>query len=659
MKIPILVLGFLLTLSTVSAQLNESNPGANQYYQDAEIALLDFDYRKAIKLFEKSLKANPDLLAAHRALGICYELVNDLPNALKNSKKVLETDSLFSRTLYYDYANVNYKMGNFDTALHYFRAFESLQKQPITIFGARGAREIETESKYLERVPDDIRACMISLDSVKYVSINEINNIGQTINTKGNEYFPFLTNDQEVIFYTRQKTDADDEDLYFSTNRGGDWRVGDPVNDFNTKGNEGMSTLVRDGQKMFFTACNREDIMGHCDIWQAQIDGTDILEVGSLGGFSNSPVWESQAAISCDGSTLFFASNREGGHGGTDLWRTIRLPDGSWSDPVNLGPKINTPKDEEAPFITNDGQMLYFSSTGHKSMGEQDIFMSRMSNNGDWGTPVNLGPPINSPFRELGFFLSADGLTGYFASNRVGGFGGMDIYRFKLPEQLFSNPITFVEGHVKDSIISTPIETTVRIAGRPVVPTDEDGRFFLCVNAGDTLNIRVTHKDYHPYERSFPIPNWDNRSFYQTDILLDPLFSFIKNIEEEKKDSTSEGKELKVAQQYNHTVYFDINKHELSPSESNDLDDFIGEIEDKDIQRVEIIGFTDSSGSDLYNLRLSERRAKKVALYLLESSVIVDQIYMEGKGKGQLNESGGPKAKDRKVEIRIYTLEDY
>lgn len=656
MKIPTLVTLFCCLAFLLSAQIGEESKGANKYYLEAETALLNLEYRKAIKLFERSLKINPDLLAAHRALGICYELVYELEEALEHSNFVKRIDPMFSRAMYFDLGNVHYKIGNYDTALVYFREFEKLQERPVTEYGPQGARELDTEADYLKLLPDNIRACQVSIDSLKFVKIEDIGNIGSTINTKGNEYFPFLTNDQKILFYTKQKHNENDENLYFSESKNGEWRSGDMVNSFNTWGNEGMSTLVRDGKKLFFTACNREEVLGTCDIWQATLDGTEILSTGPLEGFSNSEKWESQAAVSCDGSTIFFASNRPGGLGGTDIWKTVRLPDGTWSDPVNLGPKINTAFDEEAPFVTNDGNILYFSSTGHKSMGEQDIFMSRMSSRGDWGTAINLGPPINTPFRELGFFLSADGKTGYFASDRVGGMGGMDIYRFKLPKELISDPITFVEGFVKDSVISLAVESTVKIKRRTVFPTDENGRFFMCVKAGDTLDLRINHKDYKPYQRKFAIPEWGNRTFFNLDILLNPKFSYIVDIENEKKDTVGPPADMRTSRSYEHTVYFGTNQHEVSPDESLKLDDFIVDIKDKDIQRVEIIGFTDSTGADVYNLRLSERRAKKVALYLLVGSIVVDQIYMEGKGRVE-DDKAAEKEKNRKVEVKVYTLE--
>ena len=147
---------------------------------------------------------------------------------------------------------------------------------------------------------------------------------------------------------------------------------------FNTTRNEGMVTMTRDNRSLYFTGCSRPEVYGTCDIMRADIDSFRISSSRKLPGYAMSEYWESQASISCDGQLLFFASNRKGGLGGTDIWVSERQEDGSWGDPKNLGRPINTEKDEEAPFITNDGKVLYFSSTGHLGLGEQDIFMSRI-----------------------------------------------------------------------------------------------------------------------------------------------------------------------------------------------------------------------------------------------------------------------------------------
>jgi hypothetical protein len=146
------------------------------------------------------------------------------------------------------------------------------------------------------------------------------------------------------------------------------------------------------------------------------------------------PIFENNSVvtsltISQDMNTIYFASNREGGYGGKDIYRITRMPDSTWSKPMNLGPTINTPYDEESPFIHPDGVTLYFPSQGHKNMGWFDIFYSIKDENGNWSAPENLGLPINSVLDDLYFIATFDGKTFYLSSNRDEGNGSMDIYK--------------------------------------------------------------------------------------------------------------------------------------------------------------------------------------------------------------------------------------
>ena len=623
-------------------------------FRQAEIALLSHDYKKAIRLFEKTLKSHPDLAAAHRGLGISHQLLYDYDQAAYHFEKVIELDSMFSRTIYFEAGEAQFKIGNYEKALEHFEQFYYLQDFEPQAFGFYGDKEAEVERAYLDQLNANIKACQMSLDSAKFQGIEEIINLGGGINTKADEYFPCLTNDQQLMFFTRRRDVQADEDLYYSTyDEKSGWSRGVAINAFNTRKNEGMSTLVRNNRKMFFTACNREGVLGTCDIWEADIEHLDIKGMGTLEGYSNSERWESQAAISCDGSLLFFASNREGGFGGTDLWYSRLMGDGRWSDPVNLGSEINTRLDEESPFITNDGKTLYFASTGHPGRGEQDIFVSWLDDKGDWTVPINLGPPVNTAYRELGFFLSADGRTGYFASNRQGGEGGMDIYKFRLSEQLYDDPVTLVEGYVRDSITDEPVRATVYFEGeREPVRTDEQGRFFLCLPAESVLGLRVTEQDYRPYSRQFEIPLWNNRQFFKLDLFLDPLRSYAaRSVDTTAVVEKREGKEEKA---YSTVVFFEFDSDQLDITAIDQLDEFMRSLNDKDIVRVEIIGYADDIGTDDYNLRLSEERAKNMALFMREYGIIVHRVYLEGRGEIKNDE---PKSKNRRVEVKVFILE--
>ena len=262
------------------------------------------------------------------------------------------------------------------------------------------------------------------MDSINFGKISNLENLGPSINTRGDEYFPFVSNDQQMLFFTqRKKGDEDENLLYSNASSTGKWKSSNPFKFFNTPAQEGRFTMVRDGRKMYFTACNRQGVLGPCDIWEGELLNGEISEIKPISGDLNSMKWESQVSVSCDGSTLFFASNRPGGMGGTDIWYSKKNEVGYWGEPINLGEKVNSPGDEESPFLTNDGKTLYFSSTGHQGMGQLDIFMSWIDEKtGQWSTPINLGQPLNTLHtNELGFFLCADGKTGYFASDQPNG----------------------------------------------------------------------------------------------------------------------------------------------------------------------------------------------------------------------------------------------
>lgn len=629
---------------------------AVDYYQEGEAALLNNNIKQAKRHFEKSLQMNPNIVSAYRGLGICYEIEYRYEEALDAYEKILQSDSLFSRILYYQMGEICYKLGRANQALEYFHQYEKLQNTAFSEFGFNGEKELEFEPEYLRKLPANIKACQISLDSAKFVNITTVLNLGPEINTKAIEYFPFLSNDQRLIFFNRRKNAFSDEDLYYSRLIEDNWTPGSPVQNLNTTGNEGMPSLVRDGRKMYFTACGRQGVLGTCDIWEAEVKGHYIESVDKLSGFANSDKWESEAAVSCDGRTLYFASTRDGGYGGTDLWYSIKQGTGLWSRPINMGPKINTPYDEESPFITNDGKTLYFASTGHPGLGEQDIFVSWYDGKSEeWSVPINIGPPVNSPFRELGFFLSADGRTGYFASDRPGGFGEMDIYKFELNETLFSDPITFVEGFVRDSVSSEPIATTVNIKGRKPIQTKEDGRFFLCVGADELLDFEVSQKDYLPLKAQFAIPEWDNRQFYVVDLLLQPISFFLdpEPVPDPDPDPEPEPTGRREVT-YTWTIYFQFDQSQLNPNEMNKVVDFIEDVKNKNIQKVDIIGYADDIGDEFYNLTLSEERAKTVAMILIDNEMIVDKIYLEGKGEIK---DGALKIKNRRVDLKVVVWE--
>lgn len=634
---------------------------AAQFTKEGDIAFTEKKYNKAIKLYKQALVISDSLHAARRGMGAAFEQLGNFKEALSAYLKVVELSPKFSRAVYYEIGQLYYKLGQKMRAVTYFQQFQRLQLLEDLSFTVNGLHEQTLEAGYLEKLPNNIRACTVSQDTNVLLKDVSIYNLGSNINDKHDQYFPCLTNDQSLLFYTRMSATGRDEDLYYSIHEVNGWRRGENVgNTFNTKLDEGMSTLVRDGRRMFFTACKREDVIGVCDIWEAQIEGHEIKEVKPITGHPNSEKWESQAAISCDGRTLYFSSIREGGLGGADIWYSKKMLNGTWSPPMNMGPNINTAQDEESPFISNDGRTLFFTSTGHLSLGDQDIFMSFLNEKGVWELPTNLGPEINSPFTERCFFLSADGRTGYFASNRPEGFGGMDIYQVQFKEPLYSEPMTFVEGFVKDSISEKPVQTVVKITDRESIQTDLDGRFFICLPSISLLHTEASVNGYLPYSRNFNIPVWDNKRFYSLELRLQPVYVKPPDVPKTKtnnnssSDTTATTMKVRKPQRYNKSFLFKFDSDEMEMNEQDKLDAFIAIIAGKEVQRIEIDGYADDIGNNGYNLELSEKRAKKIALYLVDKGYPVTRIALKGYGEST---DEAIKKLNRKVELKIITLE--
>jgi outer membrane protein OmpA-like peptidoglycan-associated protein/tetratricopeptide (TPR) repeat protein len=645
-----LLIALLSNMLHLAAQPTDMTiaPKAKEFFLKGQDLLVEYQYEKAQRHFQKALEIEPGYLRAKRGLAIANDLLAQFEEAAMLYDEILMTDPNYSRAIYFEAATSHFGSGNYQRALDLYEQFESLQETPIGEFSMYGELEQQNEINYLARIKEKIQSCVIAMDSLQFRHISEVSNLGSNVNTAADEYFPYLTNDQQLLFFTRRRNQFDDEDLYFSENLGIDWMPGSPVSSFNSPKNEGMATLVRNGRTLYFTACNREAVLGTCDIWEASLEGTTVRKRKALLGAANSDAWDSQASISCDGETLYFSSNREGGEGGADIWMSLREADGSWGAPINMGSTINTSGDEEAPFITNDGRVLYFSSTGHIGLGEQDIFMSRKNEEEEWGTPLNLGPPVNTSYRELGFFLSADGKNGYFASNREGGQGGMDIYQFELSSELYSDPITLIEITVVDSFTLAPIQTMIYTDNKNY-QTDEEGRLFLCLPANEPFHFTILESEYYPYFQRIQVPEWDNVFLYGLTAFLNP------------KTPPKTRKEIEppmikgMAEQVTHSVFFDFNKSDMNLENVQELEFFLEKvIPMQAVLEVEIVGYSDQIGSNQYNMMLSEKRAKSVAIFLKNKGIRVDRVYIEG--GGEISDNSIPDHLKRKVEI-IFTLE--
>ena len=328
-----------------------------------------------------------------------------------------------------------------------------------------------------------IDQCKFGIEAMKHPTTMLPINLGANVNSEWDEYHPYITgNSREMLFTVRRPRDYEtvckncktEEDIFSSLQQNGIWqprtRLEKPVN---TGNNEGAQCISSNGNYLFFTICGAGSGYGSCDIFWSKREETGWSEPKNCGSKVNTKYWESQPSISADGKTLYFTSNRPGGQGGMDIWKCNIISEGIFSDPVNLGNVINTPYDELSPFIHFDQKTLYFSSDGHLGMGGKDLFYSKLQPDGTWSQPVNLGYPINSYRDESGICINAQGNVAYFASNRTGGFGGLDIYCFELNETLRPEPVLFMaENNDVEDLLSPKINflDTVKIGDTFILP---------------------------------------------------------------------------------------------------------------------------------------------------------------------------------------------
>ena len=295
----------------------------------------------------------------------------------------------------------------------------------------------------------------------------QISNVGPVVNADHPDFSPVLSVDGNALFYTSRRIRPDSsnnnildpiaglpyENIYVSyKNRDGEWQKPELLNINPTgAGHLASVNVAADGQTLYIY----RDDGGDGNIYESKLVGEVWSDPVLMGSDINTKAWETHGALTADGNTFYFISDREGGQGGRDIYRVVRLPNGEWSKAQNLGNVVNTGHDEDGVFIHPNGRTMYFGSAGHNSSGGFDIFMTEMQDDGNWTPPTNLGYPLNTTDDDVFFITTADGRRGYFSSDQIGGYGEKDIYFVDLPSEMESEGLTVLKGY----IIPAPGET--------------------------------------------------------------------------------------------------------------------------------------------------------------------------------------------------------
>ncbi|MDA9262141.1 OmpA family protein [bacterium] len=617
------------------------NEFLNSYGDEAKL-------NKAENYIRKAIKKDPKFVSAYMIMCEIYLQKKDLNKAIGFKEQGLTINPEYSKNEYYYLAQMQIRAGMYDKCKANASRFLTYKNTNETF---------QYKCKLLVENCDFAKKAM--LEPVDFKPTN----LGEAINTENREYFPSLTGDGKKIVFTRIVKDSRavmtrgrHEDLYEGrTNDLNNWEVSKKFSSqINSLYNEGAPTITADGNFVIFTSCGSEGNYGDgrkgkgsCDLFYSRKLGKKWSKPRNLGAPINTRHWESQPCFSADGRTLYFIraiiSNR-GRHnpGVQDIYVTKLSDAGYWSVPKKLSNKINTPGTEESVFIHPDGQTLYFGSNGHPGMGGMDLYLSRMQADGEWGTPENLGYPINTYDNENSIIVAPDGSLAYFASDREGGMGELDLYSFVLPEKAKPFITTFMKGKVYDSESKIPLGATISVIDlktrKVLLKTKADqinGEYLVNIPTNKELAINVYKTGYFFYSKNFTPSN------SKEPILIDIPLDIIKT-----------GDKPYVLE----NIFFDVSKYSLKQESRVELDKLYQLMKENDKLKIEIGGHTDSDGDDDKNLELSKKRAQSVMNYLLMKGVGVSRLSYKGYGETMprvKNDSPENKALNRRTEVKI------
>lgn len=585
---------------------------ALKIYNDGVNSYDFYNYTKAESNFREAIKIDSKFYEAYMMLGELLAKQKKFSEASYNYRTAVRIDSLYFRPVFFNLANAEMMSGDYQNALIHFNVY----------LGQKGMSEKNTAI-----ASKNVKNCEYAIIAMKNpVPFNPVS-VGPGINTKDDEYWPSITADGQKMMFTRQPFSAGNssqytqshEDFFVSYLSDGTWEkavnAGAPLN---TRLNEGAQTLSSNGTYMFFTACDRPRGMGSCDIYFSAFNDGKWSEPSNLRSPVNTSSWESQPSISADGKMLFFSSSRQGGKGGKDLWYSVINDKNIWTEPVNLGDNVNTEGDEMSPFIHFDGKTLYFASDGLVGMGGFDLYMVRMNDDSTWTKPQNLGYPINTYNDEMGLVIESGGQKAFFSSIRDVA-DGKDIFSFNLYESVRPSPVSYLKGKVVDKktgkLLKADYELINLSTGKVVMKnnTDGAGNFLVCLPSGFNYGINVSKSGYLFYSENF--------MFEGQHTVAEP---YIKRI---YLNPVNVGEKMELT-----NVFYEVDSWQLKNESFSELNNLVTLLTVNKNIIIEIGGYTDSTGSDEYNLSLSEKRALSVVNYLIGRGIPLERLRYKGYG---------------------------
>lgn len=619
---------------------------ALKFYQEARQHKRFNRFEQAEIMLNKALERDPQYLDAMFDLGELYMRMGRMEESVDYMERIVEQDPRYVPDLLINLAELSKQKEDYTTARGYYEQYMGIAPPQSNNYKAaqRGAA-----------------SCDFALWALEHpVEYNPIN-LGEKVNSEWNEYFPAMTADEQMLIFTREIYNPDnpyapkgiDEEFFFcEKDENNEWgKAYNPGPPINSPWREGAPTISPDGQYVVFTICELYGVYGQdkegygsCDLFVSVRRGREWSKPVNMGRTINSKHWETQPCFASDGKTLYFIRGvyDEYREKSSDIYYT-ELINGKWSKAMPMPNNINSDQNEESVFIHPDNKTLYFSSEGHVGMGSMDIFMSRRKSDGGWEDPVNVGYPINTSGHENSFFVSADGSYALIASDREGGYGELDLYKFELPEALRPNPVTYLSGVIRDADTKKPLQAAFKLIGLNAKDTvvqafsdEKDGGYLVVLPSSENYALIAEKDGYLYFSENFVLDLSTERNTYTKNIDLQPIAA---------------GKAVVLK-----NVFFDTDKFDLKPVSETELNKLVRLLKSYPKMKIEIGGHTDNQGSAESNQVLSENRAKAVYDYLVQRGVDASRLQYKGYGQTKpiaSNETEAGRAENRRTEFMV------
>jgi outer membrane protein OmpA-like peptidoglycan-associated protein len=618
-------------------------------------------YRFAIPYYISAENFNPDNAMLNYKIGRCM-----LYSSMKNKAaiylgKALRLFPTLNADIYYYLGKANQLAMNWDTA-----------KIDYTIYLQTLTPDNATETA-------DVQKKLLECDNGKLLCQKPvhvfIDNLGASVNTTYPEYRPLVSADETKLVFTSRmpshpgdKIDSYDgesfENIFVTNYKDAAWgafsNFGAPVN---TLLHDATAGLSPDGQTLYIYRTSRNG-----DIFKSHFTNNIWTDPVRMSDSINSDGKETSITVSADGKVYYFISDRLGGYGMCDIYKITSDSLGNFGSPQNLGPIVNTPYDEQGVFLQSDGKTLYFSSTGHNSMGGYDIYKT-IFDNGQWSVPENLGYPINTPYDDVFYVAPTNHNHAYFSSDRNGGIGNMDIYMITYQNMektmLVSNVppslsgITsnimdvmtngavidkvILKGIVVDSETHKPLRASLELVDNKKNQVLADfttdsltGNYVAYLLSGINYGISVKADNYLFYSANINLTDSNHSPEIIKNIALQPL---------------EIGNHIALR-----NIFFDFNKYTLRKESKPELQLVIDLLTKYPSLTVEISGYTDSKGTKAYNLNLSTQRAKSVVDYLVAHGIKATRLVSKGYGMDNpvaSNATDAGRQLNRRTEFKI------